>query len=172
MRYFITIILFTILAISNSELIETNSSMEEINYDELVYLPISEMAVENNSSQNIHYSSFSVAKEEAIDENKYIMIKVEADNCIPCNRLNMLLDNNEHIKEIVSRHIKAVKINSTYDTLPEGLHAMGTPTLFLIDPKDENRVLMKLVGNEAIESLEESLESIIDDSYLTSLASL
>jgi hypothetical protein len=41
-----------------------------------------------------------------------------------------------------------------------------------LNPNDKDRVLMKLVGSEAIESLEESLDCIINDSCSTNLASL
>jgi len=177
MKHFTTLILFTLFSLSSSELIESNITIESMDYKELVYLPILEIETvddddNNSSSQEIKYSNFTTAKEEAIKEDKYILIKVEADDCQPCNRLNALLDSNEKIKKIVKEHIKAVKINSAYDSLPDGLYTMGTPTVFLLNPKDKDRVLMKLVGTEAIESLEESLDYIINDSSSTNLASL
>jgi len=172
MKNFTILIIFTLFSISNSELTESNITIEEINYEELVYLPISEIETDSNSIHEIKYSNFTTAKEEAIEEGKYIMIKVEANNCQPCNKLNALLDSNNNIKEIVNQHIKAVKIDSTYDSLPDGLYTIGTPTVFLLNPKDKDKVLMKLVGVDAIESLEESLEYIINDSNTTNFASL
>ncbi len=120
---------------------------------------------------NIKYSNFEEAKKIAIQEHKYLMIKVEATNCRPCAELNDLLSNNKHIKKMVNSHIKAVKINTDHDTVPMGLSTIGTPTVFLIKP-DENRVVMKLQGNEAIEDLEDSLNSFVDDRYTTGLALL
>ncbi|NEW59805.1 thioredoxin family protein [Sulfurovum sp. bin170] len=172
MKYFITIILFTLFSISNSEIIDFNSSVQEVTHEELISLSFSEVEFEDNSSQNIKYSDFITAKESAVKEDKYIMIKVEADNCPPCERLNALLESNENIKEMVNRHIKSVNINSSYDSLPEGLHSIGTPTVFLIKPNEDNKVVMKLVGNEAIEDLEEALKSFVSDSYEAGLASL
>ncbi len=120
---------------------------------------------------NIEYSDFEEAKKIAIQEHKYLMIKVEATNCRPCAELNDLLASNKHIKKMVNNHIKAVKINTDHDAVPMGLSTIGTPTVFLIKP-DENLVVMKLQGNEAIEELEDSLNSFVDDRYTAGLALL
>ena len=99
------------------------------------------------------------------------MIKVEASHCKPCIALNQELANNNHIKEMVNKHIKAVKINADYDTVPMGLTYMGTPTVFLIEP-NEDRVLMQLEGGLAVRELEESLGLFLDDSFTKGVASL
>ncbi len=119
----------------------------------------------------IHYTNFENAKREAKRENKYIMIKVEASHCEPCIALNQELATNNHIKKMVNKHIKAVKINSDYDTVPMGLTYMGTPTVFLIEPHDD-RVLMQLEGSLAVKELEESLNIFLDDSFKKGVASL
>jgi len=120
---------------------------------------------------NIHYTNFDKAKREAKKEHKYVMIKVEASHCKPCIALNQELANNNHIKEMVNKHIKAVKINADYDTVPMGLTYMGTPTVFLIEP-NEDRVLMQLEGGLAVRELEESLGLFLDDSFTKGVASL
>ncbi|MCK5853717.1 MAG: thioredoxin family protein [Sulfurovaceae bacterium] len=120
---------------------------------------------------SIHYTNFDKAKREAKREHKYIMIKIEANNCEPCVALNQELATNNHIKEMVNKHIKAVKINTDYDDVPMGLTYMGTPTVFLIEPEG-NRVLMQLEGSLAVRELEESLDIFLDDSFKKGLASL
>jgi len=120
---------------------------------------------------NIHYTSFDKAKKDAKREHKYVMIKVEASHCKPCIALNQELENNNHIKTMVNKHIKAVKINADYDTVPMGLTYMGTPTVFLIEP-NEDRVLMQLEGSLAVKELEESLGLFLDDSFKKGVASL
>ena len=120
---------------------------------------------------SIHYTNFERAKREAVMENKYIMIKVEASNCEPCVALNNELASNKHIKEMVNKHIKAVKINADYDSVPMGLTYMGTPTVFLIEPK-QDRILMQLEGVLAVRELEESLDIFLDDSFKKGVASL
>ena len=120
---------------------------------------------------SIRYTNFDKAKREAMKEHKYIMIKIEANNCEPCVALNQELATNNHIKEMVNNHIKAVKINADYDTVPMGLSYMGTPTVFLIEP-NEDRVLMQLEGGLAVRELEESLGIFLDDSFTKGVASL
>jgi glyoxylase-like metal-dependent hydrolase (beta-lactamase superfamily II) len=120
---------------------------------------------------NIHYTDFERAKSEAIRDNKLIMIKVEASHCKPCDRLNTVLATNNNIKKMVNRHIKAVKINTDYANVPMGLSYMGTPTVFLIQPKDE-RVLMQLEGSMAAKELEASLKLFVHDGFRVGLASL
>jgi glyoxylase-like metal-dependent hydrolase (beta-lactamase superfamily II) len=120
---------------------------------------------------SINYTNFDLAKKEAMSENKYIMIKVEAGDCEPCVALNYELENNHHIKEMVRKHIKAVEINADYDAIPMGLSYMGTPTVFLIEPKS-NRVLMQLEGTLAAKDLEQSLGRFLEESFMTGIASL
>ncbi len=105
---------------------------------------------------NIRYSNFYQAKQAAIQEHKYLLIKVEANHCRPCDKLNHLLATNNNIKRMVNRHMKAVKINTDYDAVPMGLSNMGTPTIFLIKPENE-QVIMRLEGTDAFEDLEDSL---------------
>jgi len=117
----------------------------------------------------IQYSDFESAKKLAIQEHKYLLIKVEASNCQPCNRLNQLLQSNNHIKQMVNQHVQAVKIDALHTQVPMGLSTIGTPTVFLIQP-EEGRVVMKLEGNEAIEDLEASLSSFVDEGYTEGIA--
>jgi len=110
----------------------------------------------------IEYIGFEQAKKEAIQEQKYLLIKVEATNCHPCQELDQLLESNNHIKQMIHDHTKAVKINTDYDAVPLGLSNRGTPTIFLIKP-DEERVVMKLEGEAAIKELEDSLKSLVEE---------
>ena len=166
MKHLITLILLTLFSLSSSEILESNSSVEQMNYQDTMLSIISDMDTPFEYTPNIHYSDFKQAKEDAIKKNRYIMIEVEADNCQPCNRLNNLLETNDNIKRMVNNHIEAVKINTNYESLPLGLSVMGTPTVFLLNAED-GKVMMRLIGNEAIEDLEASLKIFIDDDSST-----
>jgi len=109
---------------------------------------------------DIQYMSLKDARQEAIDENKLVLIEVEDDNCKPCRELNTLLDTNDNIKNMINNHVKAVKINSKDADIPEKLKFIGTPTVFLIKPKN-GRILVKLQGRVAITDLEPSLRMFI-----------
>lgn len=147
---------------------QKNSSSIEMLAETKVIIP-KKLLIQDTPS--IHYTNFDKAKIEAIKEDKYIMIKVESNNCEPCVALNHELTTNKHIKEMVNKHIKAVKINADYDSVPMGLTYMGTPTVFLIEPK-QDRVLMQLEGALAVRELEESLDIFLDDSFKKGVASL
>jgi acid stress-induced BolA-like protein IbaG/YrbA len=108
---------------------------------------------------------FYTAQQHAIQEHKMVLIKVEADDCAPCNELDQELATNKRLRKMINKYTKAIKINTSYQSVPLGLTNMGTPTVFVINPETES-VLVKLEGTGAIEDLEASLRSITieDDS--------
>ena len=112
----------------------------------------------------IHYThNFSQARREAIREHKLVMIKIEADHCQPCKKLNRVLATNKRIKRLINRNIKVVKVNTDHqERVPLGLSYMGTPTVFLIQPKTQ-KVLMRLQGVIPARDLEESLKIFVND---------
>jgi len=169
MNYIITLMVLTLAlfgGINNSTQSQSQSTSLD-KYLKSMTQQITESAIPY--IPDIKYLAFESAKKEAIQEHKYVMIKVEATGCHPCAILNNLLATNNHIKKMVNAHIKAVKINTDYESLPLGLNYIGTPTVFLIQP-EEDRVVMKLEGYEAIEDLEESLKSFVDEGYTQKLA--
>ncbi len=109
---------------------------------------------------------FYTAQQHAIQEHKMVLIKVEADDCAPCNELDQELATNKRLRKMINKYTKAIKINTTYESVPLGLTNMGTPTVFVINPETES-VLVKLEGTGAIEDLEASLRSItIEDNNI------
>lgn len=119
--------------------------------------------------RSIQYTNLSIAKKMALKEHKFVMIKIEADNCNPCKRLNKLLKTNNRIKKMVNNYIKAVKINRDHDTLPTEYDIRFAPTVLLVRP-DSNQVLVQLEGSEAFEDLEDALKVFVSDSQKLSLA--
>ncbi len=117
----------------------------------------------------IKYTNLKQAKKSALKEHKYVMIKIEADNCRPCKKLNKLLKTNVRIKKMVNRHIKAVKINRDHETLPTNYDIIVAPTVLLVNP-ESNRVLVQLEGSETFEDLEDALKVFVSDSHSSGLA--
>lgn len=164
MKYLLSLLSISTLALAlnyPSETIISESaeySLETENYfyedTELTYIDFQEV------SDPIEYLSYSKAQEEAIEQNKFLLIEIESDNCVACDKLNNLLYSNENLKNIISSYTKAVKLNREYDTIPSSLDYIGTPTIFLLDA-ETGKVLMKLQGNEASEELEASLQSVL-----------
>ena len=112
--------------------------------------------IERKKIPNVQYSNLKTAKKEAITQHKYLLIKVESEGCLPCQKLDELLASNQHIKEMMYRYIKAVKVDSHKSPTPLGLSVKGTPTVFLIKPEN-NKVVAILEGRSAIEELEDTL---------------
>jgi hypothetical protein len=105
---------------------------------------------------------FYTAQQHAIKEHKMVFIKIEADNCIPCNELDQELASNKTLRKMINKYTTAIKINTSYETVPLGLTNRGTPTVIVINPETE-RVLVQLEGMEKLKYLEESLKSVTND---------
>jgi len=112
---------------------------------------------------------FYTAQQHAIEEHKVVLIKVEADNCPPCDKLNQELETNKSLRKMINKYTKVIKINTSHESVPLGLDNMGTPTVFVINPETE-KVLVKLEGIGAIQELEASLRSVIVDDDKMALA--
>ncbi len=112
---------------------------------------------------------FFTAQRDAIKEHKMVFIKVEADNCEPCMELDQELASNKTLRKMINKYTKAIKVNTSYESVPLGLTSMGTPTVFVINPETE-KVLMKLEGDSAYKDLEDSLRSITGEEETTALA--
>ncbi len=169
------LILSAMVGIETFEVLESiHSSIEEVQEQKKLdhHLNIATKQIQEAPIPyipDIEYREFKQAKALAIKEHKYLLVKVEASNCHPCSELNEMLEHNNHIKKMVNQHTKAVKINTDHEALPSGLNAFGTPTVFLIEP-EENRIVMKLQGRAAIDELEESLTSFVDEGFREGIA--
>ena len=106
---------------------------------------------------------FFTAQRHALKEHKMVLIKVEADGCEPCMELDQELASNKTLRKMINKYTKAIKINTSYESVPLGLTNMGTPTVFVINPKTES-ILVKLEGIDAIKDLEDSLRTVTSES--------
>jgi len=116
------------------------------------------------ATPDIKYVNFSNAKKSALEKHKYILIKIEADGCKPCDHLNAILANNNSIKKLINDYTEAVKINTSHDSsIPIDATYRGTPTLFLIKPNENNKIVMQLEGKIDEKELEESLKMLLNN---------
>lgn len=119
----------------------------------------------------IQYTNLKRAKQLALKEHKYVMIKIEADNCSPCKKLNRLMQTNNKIKKMVNKYIKAVKINRDHEAIPDNYDIIVAPTILLLNPKT-NQILVQLEGTETFEDLYDAFKMFVTDSITMKLASL
>ena len=180
MKYFILFIMFPLYLFGFSY--QTNPFIQSQNENYIIdvgneYIVNDENFTENSSyidngieleyvmyepetSKTIKYMGLNKAREEAINEDKLVLVKIESTNCRSCTRLNTFLDTNENVKTMFNDYIKAVSLNREYDRIPPKLDYVGTPTLFLVKPKS-GEVLMQLQGDATVEELEEALKMFI-----------
>ncbi len=112
---------------------------------------------------------YDTAQRDAIKEHKMVFIKVEADDCVPCAELDQMLKSNKKLRKIINKYTTAIKINTSYETVPLGITNRGTPTVIVLNP-ETNKVLVKLEGMDEVEDLEDSLRSITGEEETISLA--
>jgi thioredoxin-related protein len=144
--------------IVDEQIIEENNFSEN-NYEEEIIYEYTEPQPQN---PQINYMELKQARKEAIEEHKYVLVKIESSNCPTCMKLNQLLETNEHIKGLFNNYIKAVKLNLSYDKVPPKYQFIGTPTIFLIEP-NRGKIQVELQGSDAINDLELALEEAAQD---------
>ena len=118
----------------------------------------------------INYDKNAVtARQHAIAEHKMLLVKIEADNCAPCEKLDRFLKSNKRVRKMINKYTTAIKVNSSYEAIPLGINSMGTPTIVVLDPETKNE-LMRLQGTAAYEDLEDSLRTITGEDDIKTLA--
>ena len=98
-----------------------------------------------------------------------LLVKIEADNCAPCEKLDRFLKSNKRVRKMINKYTTAIKVNSSYEAIPLGINSMGTPTIVVLDPETKNE-LMRLQGTAAYEDLEDSLRTITGEDDIKTLA--
>ena len=91
-------------------------------------------------------TSFANAiKKAKKEQKKMVLLVVVKDGCSWCEKMVYNTLNRKNIKEALSETVVAVV--DLYTSLPKGIHAEFTPTMFFIDVKT-GKVIQKNVGYE------------------------
>ena len=103
---------------------------------------IKEQAFDNNSVQKMTYAqALSLSKQN----NKPIMLKLTADNCKYCIKMdNEVLSDNE-VKSLVDENFIMLSINVSKEVVPLNLKYSVTPTFVFIDKNE--KIMSKLPGS-------------------------
>ena len=112
----------------------------------------------------VKYVSFTQAINRANRKKKIVLIKVRSTICKYCDQLDRVIKKNNKLKKLLNKYFEVVKINSDYNEIPLGLTIRSTPTLIFIRPNNQ-KVLMKLHGIQALGELLEILNEAIDDGH-------
>ena len=103
---------------------------------------IKEQAFENTTVEKMTYAqALSIAKQN----NKSIMLKLTADNCKYCIKMDNEVLADVEVKELVNANFITVNINVDKEILPLNLKRTTTPTFIFIDKNE--RITSKLPGS-------------------------
>ncbi|CAA6817288.1 MAG: Unknown protein [uncultured Sulfurovum sp.] len=94
------------------------------------------------SSEKMTYEkALSLSKQN----NKPIMLKLTAENCKYCTKMDREVLENEEVKTLLSENFISVTVNVDKEEIPLGIKREITPTFIFIDK--EGKILSKLPGS-------------------------
>ena len=96
----------------------------------------------NEPTKEMNYSQ---ALELAKKNNKMIMLKLTADHCKYCVKMDKEVLADKEIKSVLSKNFITVNINVDKEPLPLGLKRTITPTFIFVDK--EEKIVSKIPGS-------------------------
>ena len=96
----------------------------------------------NEPTKEMNYNQ---AIEEAKNSNKMIMLKLTADHCKYCIKMDKEVLADKEVQSVLSQNFITVNINVDKETLPLGLKRTITPTFIFVDK--EGKIVSKIPGS-------------------------
>jgi len=96
----------------------------------------------NEPTKEMNYSQ---ALELAKNNNKMIMLKLTADHCKYCVKMDKEVLADKEIKSVLFKNFITVNINVDKEVLPLGLNRTITPTFIFVDK--EGKIVSKIPGS-------------------------
>jgi len=96
----------------------------------------------NEPTKEMNYNQ---AIEEAKNSNKMIMLKLTADHCKYCIKMDKEVLADKEVQSVLSKKFITVNINVDKETLPLGLKRTITPTFIFVDK--EGKIVSKIPGS-------------------------
>ncbi len=87
-------------------------------------------------------NDYNKALQKAQKLNKPIMMILSTQNCAWCRKLERQTLKKDMINKIVSAHFIPLTLDRDHDNYPKKFVAKVVPTVFFIDPKNENDFLV------------------------------
>ncbi len=99
----------------------------------------------NKDDVNSNKMTYSKAVEMSKKNNKLIMIKLTADHCKYCIKMDKEVMVDKDIKKILSQNFITVNINVDKEKIPLGIQRTITPTFIFVDKNQ--KVVSKIPGS-------------------------
>jgi len=96
----------------------------------------------NEPTKEMNYNQ---AIELAKNNNKMIMLKLTADHCKYCIKMDNEVLADKEVKNVLSQNFITVNINVDKEALPLGLKRTITPTFIFVDK--EGKIVSKIPGS-------------------------
>ena len=99
----------------------------------------------NKDDVNQKNMTYSKAVEMAQNSNKLIMIKLTADHCKYCIKMDKEVMVDKDVKKLLSQNFITVNVNVDKEKIPLGIKRTITPTFIFVD-KNQN-IVSKIPGS-------------------------
>ena len=97
------------------------------------------------SAEVYFYSDFDKTAKLAQEQNKLIYVFLHEDGCPWCRRMERRVLKSSAIEKILNKGYLSVKIEKD-ENIPNSIDTHFYPSSLIIDPSDNNHILMKLIG--------------------------
>jgi len=110
----------------------------------------------------VHFeSSYSKAFEEAKLKHKQLIIKLTAEHCRYCKKMDKEVFEDKDVVEKVNKNFVVLELDVNKDKLPLGITKTMTPTFFFVN--EEAKIVRKIPGSwnkvDFLDLLQSSLKS-------------
>ncbi len=122
---------------------------------------------EKNEHAFVIHTSFEQAQENALQENKKLLIDFTASWCTSCKKLDRACISNENVWKLVDPYVIGLKIDCTntedeqIKNLMSAFDVKGLPTVLIVEPVN-NKVIAQFGGELGSYSVDECAAQIIE----------
>ncbi len=99
----------------------------------------------NKADGNQKDITYSKAIEMAQNSNKLIMIKLTADHCKYCIKMDKEVMEDKDVKKLLSKNFITVNVNVDKEKIPLGIKRTITPTFIFVDKNQ--KIVSKIPGS-------------------------
>ncbi|MEA3290371.1 MAG: thioredoxin family protein [Campylobacterota bacterium] len=115
------------------------------------------LSISLNAQGLKHTTSYKQGLNDALAQNKPMVIFMYGKNCPWCSRMEQTTFSNKNVVELLNKNFIFIAINQNRNDYPKKFIPKGVPTTYIVDPKSE-RILNTLMGYKDSKSFLEILK--------------
>lgn len=115
------------------------------------------LSISLNAQGLKHTTSYKQGLNDALAQNKPMVIFMYGKNCPWCSRMEQTTFSNKNVVELLNKNFIFIAINQNRNDYPKKFIPKGVPTTYIVDPKNE-RILNTLMGYKDSKSFLEILK--------------